>query len=86
MNKKGKFFLITTILICVASIQISLNGFHDNKLTSSSWFTLLGGLFISIVIFPINKKDENSYYAMGNLVIIVTIIVCYILPQLIRYI
>lgn len=44
------------------------------------------GLFISIVIFPINKKDENNYYAMGNLVIIVTIVVCYILPQFIRYI
>lgn len=86
MNKKGKLFLITTILICVASIQISLTDFHDNKLTGSSWLTLLGGLFISIVIFPINKKDENSYYAMGNLVITVTIVVCYILPQLIRYI
>ncbi len=33
-----------------------------------------------------NKKDENSYYAMGNLVIIVTIVVCYMIPQLIRYI
>lgn len=86
MNKKGKFFLITTILICLASIQISLNGFHDNKLTGSSWLILLGALFISSVIFPINKKEENSYYAMGNLVIIVTILVCYILPQLIRYI
>lgn len=51
MNKKGKIFLITTILICLASIRISLNGFHDNKLTGSSWFTLLGGYLYLLLFF-----------------------------------
>ena len=85
-DKKGKFFLITSVAIFVASLYISLNGFHNDILTGVKWFILLGILFISVVNILKNRKKENSYYSIGNLIIAVTVVGCYIVPQLIRYI
>lgn len=83
-NKKGKIFFIVTIIICVVSIYLSLNGIHNNILTGSAWFILLGSLFISIVNLLKNIKEKNYYYAIGNIVIAVTVVGCYIVPQIIK--
>ncbi len=84
-NKKGKFFLIVSIVILVASIYRSLNGLHNNVLTGSSWFILLGSLLISVVNIFKDREKGYSYYSVGNLIIVVTVLACYIAPQLIRY-
>lgn len=81
-NKKGKLFLITTIIVCITSIYASLNGFNNNRLSGISWFILLGSLFISIVNLLKNRKEENSYYPIGNIILASTAVVCYVAPQI----
>lgn len=85
-SMRGMIFLIVSIIICVVSIYASLNGLHDNILLRSSWFYLLVVLFISVVNLLKNRKKENAYFSIGNLVIAITVVVCYIVPQLIKFV
>ncbi|MGL5327711.1 MAG: hypothetical protein ACRDD7_00490 [Peptostreptococcaceae bacterium] len=84
-KNKGKILLIFSIVICITSLYASLNGLHDNALSRSSWFILLLILFISVVNLFRNIKEENKYYSITNILLSITVVVCYILPQLIRY-
>ena len=85
-NKKGKILLVVSIIICIVSIYASLNGLHNDGLSRVSRFTLLGILFISVVNLSRNIKEKNIYYSISNVVIAITVIVCYIIPQIIRYV
>ena len=84
-NKIGKLFLIVAIIIFVGSIYISLDGFHNNRLDGVQWFILLGTLFTSTVNFFENRKEKKVYYSIGSLIIALTVLSCYVAPQILMY-
>ncbi|WP_250674641.1 hypothetical protein LZ906_004470 [Paraclostridium ghonii] len=80
-NKQGKFFLIVTTIVCVFSVYTILNGFNHNKLISVQWVILLGILFTSIANLIRNIKEMKIYYAIGALMITITVLIFYLVPQ-----
>lgn len=85
-NKRGKIFLVVTIITCLCALYISLDGSNSNRLTGIQWFILLGTLFTSIVNTFRNIKERKIYYAIGSLLITITLLVFGLVPQLFLYI
>ena len=85
-NKQGKFFLIVTTIVCVLTINASLDGFNDNIFTGNQWFILLGTLFIATVNLLQNIKEKKVYYAIGAFMITITSVVFYLVPQLLIHV
>jgi len=85
-NKRGKIFLVVTIITFLYVLYLSLDASNYNKLTGIQWFILLGTLFTSIINVFRNIKEKKIYYAIGSLLITITLLVFGLVPQLFLYI
>lgn len=84
-NKQGKIFLVVTIITFLCVLYLSLDGSNYIRLTGIQWFILLGTLFTSIVNVFRNIKEKKIYYAIGSLLITITLLVFGLIPQILIY-